>query len=486
MAFPESEKENQTTETVRQEVKTEGKFDRSIVEGPLGKAIWKIGAPTILANIFGGIQGLVDHIIVGNVVGKYGNAAIGVSWQIFLVVVVLIASIFTGMGIMVSRFAGASEPDKVNRTVYQAFITALFFSFLIIAPTGYFLSPYLLKFVNSEPRVQIEALPYLRIMFLYNIGLMIFFMLAGALRSAGDAKTPMVLGITMTVMNLIFNIVLISGFGPIPAFGTKGAAMGTCIASGIIGVYSFIKLCGERWVVSFKGLKSYAPEPVVIRKLFQFGLPAGFQGIAMNIGGVMLLSFIGSLKDSADAQAAYAVAYGQLFSFVTWISVGLMGAAAAITGQNIGAGNIERAGQAVRTAARFALAVAVALGVIYFFFAGQLLAIFGLTGSHVTELGVSLLRVLAVSGLFVSVALTYTGGLQGSGDTKSPLFISIISQVIMPLSICFITQATVGLSAIYIWFAILAGHATRCVLTVLRFNQNKWQGIKIDLAKSAG
>ncbi len=465
---------------------TEKKYDRSILEGSLPRAVWKLAAPSIVTNIFGGIQGLVDHIIVGNIVGYKGNAAIGVSWQIFLVVVVFVSSIFIGMGIMVARFVGAGEPDKVNRTVYQAFITAIFIGLAVIAPIGYFASPMLLNLANAEAGVQAEALPYLRIMFLFSTGMMIFFMLSGALRSAGDAKTPMILGITMTILNVIFNIVLISGFGPIPAFGVKGSAMGTCLASGLVAIYSFWKLWNGSWVISIHSKGGYAPDFTVIRKLFQLGLPAGIQGIAMNIGGVLMLSFIGSLAQSAAAQAAFAVGYSQLFSLISFTSVGLMGATSAIVGQNLGAKNIERANSAVHIAARFGLIGSAFLGFFFFFFPAQLLGIFGMREPAAVEIGVQLLRFLSVSGIFVSVALTYTGGLQGTGDTKSPLYISIISQVIIPLGICFIFKNTVGLEPWHIWLAILVGHATRCLLSIWRFRQGKWRSIKIEMEKTVG
>jgi len=462
------------------------KFDRSLIEGPLGKAVWKLAAPTMIANIFGGLQGMVDHIVVGNVVGFRGNAAIGVSWQIFLVVVVFISSIFTGMSILVARFAGAGKAEKVDRTVYQAFLTAIFITLAVIAPIGYFASPFLLDLVNADAGVKVEALPYLRIMFLFSSGMMIFFMLSGALRSAGDAKTPMVLGIAMTVLNVIFSIILIRGLGPIPSFGTKGAAIGTCMAAGLIAVYAFWNLWNRRWVVSIRQEKSYAPDWRVIRKLFKFGLPAGIQGIAMNIGGVLMLAFIGSLAQSAAAQAAFAISYTQLFSFITWSSVGLMGAAAAIAGQNLGAGKPERASSAVHTAARFGLIAAGFVGIFFLFFPRQLLAVFGMTEPAVVEIGVQLLRVLSVSGLLVSLALTYTGGLQGTGDTKSPLYISIVSQIIIPLGICFSIQQTSQLEPIHIWLAILAGHFTRCALSLWRFNQGNWRNIKVDIDETIG
>lgn len=482
MAFPETAKEEITDDEIQLSAeKPKPKYDRSIVEGSLPKAVWKLAAPTVIANIFGGLQGLVDHITVGNVVGYKGNAAIGVSWQIFLVVVVFVSSIFIGMSIMVARFVGAGEVNKVNRTVYQAFITAIFVTFAVIAPIGYFASPLLLDFVNAAPEVQAEALPYLRLMFLFSVGMMIYFMLSGALRSAGDAKTPMILGIVMTALNVVFSITFISGLGPIPSFGTKGAAIGTCIASGLVALFAFWKLWNGGWVISLKNNYGYAPDLKVIRQLFKFGLPAGFQGIAMNIGGVFLLAFIGSLAQSAAAQAAYAVSYTQLFSLISWTSVGLMGATAAVVGQNLGAQQTERARQAVHTAAKFGLIGAAFVGFFFFFFPHQLLAIFGMNDAAAVEIGVSLLRFLSLSGIFVAIALTYTGGLQGTGDTKSPLYISIISQIIVPLGICFIVQKTIGLEPWHIWFAILAGHFSRCILSIIRFRQGKWQNIKVDI-----
>jgi putative MATE family efflux protein len=447
----------------------------------LRPAVWKLAWPSVFANVIGGVQGIIDHALVGNFVGYTGNAAIGVAWQIFLVVIVFIASIFQGMSVLVARFAGANDHEKVDRTVYQAFLTALFISFGIMAPIGYFAAPWLLDFVNASPAVKAEALPFLRINFLFSTGMLVFFMLGGALRSAGDAQTPMRLGIALTVLNIVFNIIFIRGLGPIPAYGTTGAAIGTSLASGLLAIYSLWKLWSGGWVVSFPRHHGFAPDWAIIKSLFRFGLPTGIQGIAMNIGGVLMLAFIGSLAQSAAAQAAFAVSYTQLFSFITWTSVGLMGAAAAVAGQNLGAGNPDRADEAVHVAARFGFMGAAIVGLFFFFIPRQLLAIFGMNEPAVVEIGVQLLRVLSVSGLLIAVALTYTGGLQGTGDTKSPLYISIVSQIIVPLGICFVVQRVSRLDPIDIWLAILAGHATRCAMSVIRFNQGKWRNIQVEI-----
>jgi Na+-driven multidrug efflux pump len=201
----------------------------------------------------------------------------------------------------------------------------------------------------------------------------------------------------------------------------------------------------------------------------------------MNIGGVFMLAFIGSLAQSAAAQAAFAVSYTELFSLVTWTSVGLMGAAAAVAGQNLGAGQPDRADAAVHVAARIGFAAAVRVGLFYLFLQRQLLAVYGMNDTVVVAIGVQLLRVLSLSGLFITVALTYTGGLQGTGDTRSPLYISIVSQIVIPLGICFIVQQTGRLDPIDIWIAILAGHATRCFLSVVRFKQGRWRMIAVNI-----
>src|SRR5207237_9719420 len=90
------------------------RFDRSIVEGPIGPAVWRLAWPTMLQNVIAGLQGIIDHVMVGHFVGYTANAAIGVSWQIILVEVVFISSLFTGMAVLVARFAGANSAGKVK------------------------------------------------------------------------------------------------------------------------------------------------------------------------------------------------------------------------------------------------------------------------------------------------------------------------------------------------------------------------------------
>jgi len=454
-------------------------FDRSLVEGPISPAVWKLAWPTMVQNLVAGLQGVIDHVMVGQLLGYTANAAIGVSWQIFLVVIVFMASLFTGQAVLVARFAGAGNSERVNRVVQQAFITAIGM-FVVMGAIGYVLSPRLLDLVNAAPEVKAQALPFLRINFVGSLGMLMFFMLSAALRAAGDARTPLRLGVSMTVLNIIFNVILIRGLGPIPAMGTAGAALGTAIASGIVSLYAIYHLFRGDCVIQFSRQTDWRPDWTIIRSLFKFGLPTGVQGIAMNVAGVLLLRFIGSLEQSAAAQAAYTIGYTELFSMITWTSVGLMGAAATIAGQNLGAGHPDRAVQGVNTAARIGVTVAAVVGLLFVAMPHALLGIFGAHTGEVAQMGKVLLQYLAVSGFFITVALVYTGGLQGTGDTRSPLYITLASQIAIPIGMCTVIQLLRPLQATDIWTAIVFGHFTRALLSVMRFRQGKWRHIAVE------
>jgi putative MATE family efflux protein len=437
----------------------------------------------MLQNLLGGLQGILDHAMVGHFVGYTANAAIGVSWQVFLVVIVFITSLYGGMGVLVARFAGAGDADKVNRTVYQALLTTIVLAVGIMAPIGYVLSPALLDFVNATPEVQALALPYLRTLFTFGIGLLLFFLLGGAFRAAGDAQTPMRLGILLSVLNALLNLVLIPGLGPIPAYGAHGAAMGTVAAAAIVSALGLLRMWLPGSVIHLPRALIGPPDWEVIRALFRFGLPTGLQGVAMNVGGVMLLRFIGALPQSAQAQAAYAVGYTELFSLITFTSVGLMGATSVVVGQNLGAGHLNRARHGVVVSARLGLIVAVIVGVLFLAMPNLLLAVFGMDDATTRAIARGLLAHLAVSGLFVTVALTYTGALQGTGDTRSPFYISIVSQIVIPLGLCVLFQRIGVFEPADIWRAIVAGHVARCVLSWYRFRQGRWERIVVDIGR---
>jgi len=127
------------------------------------------------------------------------------------------------------------------------------------------------------------------------------------------------------------------------------------------------------------------------------------------------------------------------------------------------------------------VAVAVGVGIVFLSVPDLLLGAFGMEDPAVAAVGRELLAFLSVSGLFVTVALAHNGALQGTGDTRGAMYISLISQLALPLAVCWVLQETVGLAAWHIWLAILLGHMTRCVLGIVRFRQGHWRRIEVGI-----
>lgn len=460
-------------------------FDSDIVSGSVVRSVVKLAWPIAITQLIAGIHGIVDQILVGNYVSFHAQAAIGVSWQLFLVIFVFLSSLFHGMNILIARYSGRQDREAINRIAYDVFITSGYLILLFIAPLGYFLSPALLDLVNAEPEVQEHALPYLRILFTASLPLFLMFVLNGAFQSSGNPKIPLYLGILTTIVNIIASYILITGLGPFPELGTAGAAIGTCLGPLPSILIGLILIQRHKVLIGPPERFSIVPDLSVLKAVIRLGLPSGIQAVLLNIGGVALLSFIGSLEESAEAQAAYTICYVQLFSVVTWTGFGLRAACATVMGQNMGAGKNERGKQAVYVGAGLGFLWAAAFGALFWIFPYTLLGFFFVEDVLVLDIGSSLLHFLTFSGVFIAVTLAFTGGLQGAGDTRKPMYIAFISQIVVLLGVCAVYESMGRLSTNVIWTAILVSHMSRLTLTYIMFARGKWDNIKVEIGQKA-
>ena len=457
-------------------------FDPELVSGSIFRSVWKLAWPVITLQLLSGIHGFVDHILVGHFVEDYAaNAAIGVSWQLFLVMVVFIASLFHGMGIMIARYSGRQDRHAVNRVFYETSLSAFWILVLIAAPLGYFFTPNLLDLANASPEVRAYAQPYLRTLFTLSAPLFLTFMLNSAFQATGDPKTPLKLGILTTLLNVVISYLLITGPGPFPELGVLGAAIGT-VAAPMPGVVIAIWLIAKhKTILGPPGKFTLVPDFKILKTVARLGIPTGIQAVLLNVAGAILLGFVGSLDHSAEAQAAYTICYAQLFSFVTWASFGLRASSATIMGQNLGAGKPERARNGVYVTTMMALVWAGIWAAVYWTLPDALLWLFKISqGSTVYEIGEELLSFLAFSAFFVAAALAITGGLQGAGDTKTPMYIAFLSQIVVLLGMCFVFQRMGILTATLIWTAVLTSHFIRFLFTAVMFQRGHWSNITVE------
>ncbi len=457
-------------------------FDDELISGSIYRSVWKLAWPVVLAQLISGIHGFINQVMVAHYVDDHAaNAAIGISWQLFLVMVVFIVSLFQGMSVLVARYSGKRDHDALNRIFYDVFIASFWILICVAAPLGFFLTPHLLDLAAPSPEVRAYAEPYLRILFTCSAPLFMMYMLINAFQSTGDTRTPLMLGVLTSLCNVIFSYFFITGFGPFPELGTIGAAMGTVlgpIPSVCIAIWLILS---HRHIVGRPKKFTLLPDMSVIWSVARLGIPTGIQAFLLNVAGAILLGFVGKLEHSTDAQAAYVVCYSQLFSFVTWASFGLRASSATIMGQNLGAGNDKRAKHGVYVTTLMSVIWSAMWAAIYLTLQDPLLALFNIADGEALDIGRQLLNFLAVSAFFVSAALAFTGGLQGAGDTISPMIIAFVSQIVVLLGICFALQFAGMLTPTGIWTAILFSHITRFVATVVMFQRGDWANIKVEL-----
>jgi putative MATE family efflux protein len=457
------------------------KFDKEIVSGSIVRSVWKLAWPLVLLNLVSGINGLVDQVLVGHFVyasNNAANAAIGISWQVFMVVVVFISSLFHGLNVMISRYAGMQDRRGMSNVFYQVFLCSVLVLVGVVAPVGYLIAPLMLNFVHAGDEVGRHALPYLRMLFVCGAPLFLMFLFTGAFQASGDPRTPLKLGVLTTLLKIAISLALIVGL----KMGTMGAALGTAIAPLITVCVAISLILRGKMILHRPDRFGLLPKWSVIESVVRIGVPTGLQGVLLNVGGVLLLKYIGSLDQAPAALAAYTICYSQLFNLVTWTSFGLRAAAGTMMGQNIGAGNPARGKRGVAVAGCMGAGWAMVIGLVYWMIPVQLLALFNAVEEPVVSYGVSLLHILAVSGVLLATTMGLTGGIQGAGYTKAPMYIAFFTQIVILLGVCAIFQATSVLTPQRVWLAILISHGSRMILTYAVFRSGKWAHTKVDLA----
>lgn len=458
-------------------------FDLEIVSGSRLRSVWKLSWPLMLLNLINGIHGFIDHILIGHFVGttnNAANAAIGVAWQVFLVIVVFIASIFHGMNVLIARYTGKQDRETLSEIFYSAFVFSFLCLQFILAPVGFFIAPYLLRAVDAVPEVERHALPYLRLLFSCGTPLFLLFLLTGAFHASGEPKIPLKLGILTTVLNVIISTVCIVGIGPIPPMGVLGAGLGTVLSPLVSCIVALYLIFRKKMIIQPPQQIHFRPNLHLIGAMIRIGTPTGIQGVLLNIGGVVLLWYIGSLPFGAAAQAAYTIGYAQLFSLITWTSFGLRAASSTLMGQNMGAGDTARGKECVLTAAGLGMVWASLIGILFWMIPGSLLRLFNAVHEPVYGYGINLMRFLAISGIMVAATQALTGGLQGAGATRPPMLIAFATQIVALLGLCQLFTTFGMLTATTIWSSIIVSHALRLLMTAFVFSTQGWTKVQSE------
>jgi len=435
------------------------------------RTIWALAWPVIITFLLESLVGLIDTLMVGRL-GAAAVAAVGVGTQILSGVSVTMTAIGTGTLALVARHVGARQSRQAEQVLGQSIMAACGLSTAVVVPVVIY-APQLLGLFGVEPAVVAMGTTFVRLVMLSIPQSAVLFVIGSALRGAGDTRTPLAIGLIVNVLNVAGNYALIFGKLGFPALGVPGSALATTFAFTIGTILGVFLLQRGNLVLSLRG-RDLRPNMDVIRRVFVIGYPTAGEQFLMQIGFFFYLAF--AARYGTSAVAAYFIGVRILaLSFLP--GFGFAAAAAALVGQNLGAGAPQVAEQSGWESNRFSIYLMSACGVIFFFAAEPIAALF-VDDANVVRDTVSFLRTFAVAQPFMAIDFTLGGALRGAGDTRFPLVAVVVGFYACRLGFAY-AAILLQLTLVWVWLALLGDYIARAVLKTWRFRSGTWKHIRV-------
>ncbi len=416
--------------------------------------------------------GLVDTWLVGHL-GAPSVAAVGLSNQAVMLVTAFISAVATGSTALVARHVGAREPRLANRIMQQSFLLAgsigAFFTLLCLA-----LAEPTMRLLQAQGEVIPLGATYLQIVAVSFLLTAFMFIGNASLRGAGDTRTPMQVMLLINGVNIVVAYTFIYGFGPIPAMGVAGSAIGAASARALGGLIIVALLLRGRSGLRLN-LRDFSLDWAQIKRILNIGLPAGGEMMFMRFGQTAFAMVVAGLGTASFAAHQLAL-QSESISFMP--GFGFAVAATTLVGQELGAKNPRRAQERGYAALRLAIVVMSAMGLVFFVFAPQFLGFF-IDDPEVIGLGVTPLRMVAVFQVPLAAAMVLSGGLRGAGDTRWTMLITAAGLWLLRVPLSMILTSVLGLGLVGAWMAMGVDLVARGSAAYWRFNNGGWTKLKV-------
>ncbi len=444
-----------------------------LTEGSILKSLLKLSGPIIFANILQTAYQLTDTFWVGRL-GSVAVAAVSVSFPIIFLIVSLGGGLAMAGSILVSQYKGKEDNKAVNYIALQT-LSAVFFVSVILAFLGFELSSLFVSLMNVKENVFRDAVLYLKFSFIGMIFTFIYMTFQALMRGVGDVKTPMFIVLGTVLLNFILDPLFIFGYKFIPSFGVVGAALstiGTQMLATIIALFILIK--GKHQIsLSFQHLKF---DWGLIKKMFKLGFPTSIEqstrALSMTVM-IFLVSAFGTI-----ALASYGIG-SRILMFVIIPAMGLSMATSTLVGQNIGANKIKRAEKITHLSAFISFFLLSTIGFFLFVFAKELSEIFIPNDREAILSSAQFVRIMAVSFGFIGIQMSLNGLFRGSGNTKIPMILSIISLWFLRIPLAYFLSKYTSLKEIGIWLSFPISNVLSAILIFFWFMNGTWKNKKL-------
>lgn len=400
---------------------------RDMTEGAPWKRIVEFAVPMLIGNVAQQLYNTADSIVVGKYVGDNALAAVGSAFPILNLLLVLFVGIATGAGIMVSQYFGAKDREKLSRTIGVS-ITLTAVASIIIMIIGPLATRPMLELLNTPESIIGWCEQYLIIFFVGVAGFFYYNILSGVLRGLGDSLSALVFLLISTALNVGLDIWFVAGFN----MGVAGVALATVIAQAISAVLCAIKLMRMKDIFDFN-FKMMKPEKEYSVKLLKLGMPSGLTQAIFSLAMVAVQSLTNSFGEMVIACNVIVM---RVDGFAMMPNFTFGSAMTTYAGQNIGAGLMDRVKKGTRDGVKIAVGVSSAITVIILLFGRYLMSIFTDT-AELVDLSMHMMRILAVGYIAMAVTQTLSGVMRGLGDTMTPMWISLITTIVLRVPVAY-------------------------------------------------
>lgn len=436
---------------------------KDLTTGNEVKVILKFTIPILIGNIFQQLYNTIDSIIVGNVLGKNALASVSSSFNIMLVILLIVMGLTLGTNILIAKYYGAKDIEKVKKAVDTAYVFSFVLS-IVITTLGLLTSNSILVFFKVPTVIIPTAKIYLHILLIGTTSSFCYNTVSSVLRGIGDSKTPLYFLIFSTVLNIILDLIFIITF----KLGVFGAGLATVISQTVSFIGSFIYL--NKIYPQFKfNIRNICFDKDIFRLSLKIGMPCALQKLLITGGFIVIQILINGY--GANSMAAFAAA-GKLDAFAQMPAMNLGDALSTFTAQNLGANKPERVKKGYISTLIISSIVCTFITIIIISFSNPLMNLF-VSDKSVIKIGVSYLNVVALCYIVYSAMVITNGVLIGEGNSLIPMISTALSLWCVQIPVSLFLTNKFGISGIWLgvpigWFSGFA----------LRFSYYMWENRK--------
>lgn len=446
--------------------------DTNFTSGSINRAIFLLSVPMILEMVMESLFAVVDVFFVARI-GTQAIATVGLTESVLTIVYSIAIGLSTAATALVSRRVGEDNHREASRTVGQVILISLGMAILMGAP-GFLFAEDILRLMGGDERLIANGVGFTRMIFASSPAIILLYTLSGCLRGAGDASIAMRSLWLANGINILLCPVFIFGLGPFPELGVMGSAVATTTgrtAGVLYQLYSLTRSKGSIQIMQ----TDLAPNMGIIRNLLSLAVGGTSQFLVGSASWIFLTRILSTY--GSDIVAGYTIAI-RIIVFTILPSWGMANAAATLVGQNLGAGQPDRAETSAWRAAFCNMLFLAAVGVGFFLGAAPIVGLFD-NNAQVVAVAVQCLRVFCLGYLFMAYGMVLSQALNGAGDTKTPTLINIVCFWVVEIPLAYTLAHLLKWGPPGVFWSVAISETLLAIIAIFVFRRGRWKTVQV-------